>query len=295
MAVGEAPPEPAGRRIWESPELGPLGQPATRLDRLPDGYILRFHGEADFYLRDDRIVVVPAPDASPAVVELRLLGPVLAFWLERAGVVTLHASAVVVDGRAVAFLAGNHAGKTNLALAMMARGGALLTDDLLAVEGPPPGTAEEDATFLARPGYPQVRLWVPDVERHLPGRGRRLPTVHPAYDKRRVPVGEGGIGRFHPEPAPLAAVLLPEHRPDVATPRLDRLPPGEALVALLAGSYLPRLAPAAGLQEGRMEQLGRLVERIPVRRLVYPRGLDRLPEVVAALPGLLGGGEGPDR
>jgi hypothetical protein len=36
---------------------------------------------------------------------------------------------------------------------------------------------------------------------------------------------------------------------------------------------------AAGLQPARLDRLARLVQSVPVRRLVYPSGFERLEEV----------------
>ena len=49
------------------------------------------------------------------------------------GMEVLHASAVCLDGRAVAFLGRSGAGKTTLATRLLARGARLLTDDVLAL------------------------------------------------------------------------------------------------------------------------------------------------------------------
>jgi hypothetical protein len=49
------------------------------------------------------------------------------------GMEVLHASAVCVDGRALAFIGPSGAGKTTLATRLLARGARLVTDDVLAV------------------------------------------------------------------------------------------------------------------------------------------------------------------
>ena len=70
------------------------------------------------------------------------------YWLERQGIPVLHASAVTVEGQAVAFLSSNDGGKTSLAATLMQAGYALLTDDLLPVE-------RADEQFLGRPAIPR--------------------------------------------------------------------------------------------------------------------------------------------
>ena len=80
---------------------------------------------------------------------MRLLGPVIAYWLERAALPVLHASAVAVGGEAAAFLAGSTGGKSSLAAALVAAGCPLLSDDLVAIEAVP------HASFLGRSSYPR--------------------------------------------------------------------------------------------------------------------------------------------
>ncbi len=62
-----------------------------------------------------------------------LLGRVMALAAHADGRLTLHASAVSVAGRAVAFVGPKHAGKSTLALALVRKGARLLTDDTLVV------------------------------------------------------------------------------------------------------------------------------------------------------------------
>jgi hypothetical protein len=148
--------------VYESPLLDASGDSLARLYRLADGELMRFGDALDFHLSGDRIDCRLNDPARRELVEIRLLGPVLAYWLERAGIPALHASAVVTEGRAVAFLAANQGGKTGLAAAMMSAGARLLTDDLLPLEALGEG-------FVARPGYPQMRLR-PDGLAHFSGR-----------------------------------------------------------------------------------------------------------------------------
>ena len=104
--------------------------------------------------------------------EIRLLGPVFSFWLELQGIPVLHASAVLVEGQAVAFLSSNYGGKTSLAATLMQAGHPLLTDDFLPVE-------RGDGLYLGRPGYPTMRMW-PEEAEHFLGSYEDLGLVHPA-------------------------------------------------------------------------------------------------------------------
>jgi hypothetical protein len=63
------------------------------------------------------------------------------------GLELLHASAVELAGRTLAFVAASGTGKTSLAAQLVAGGASLLTDDVLALEGTPAGV-------VGHPGAP---------------------------------------------------------------------------------------------------------------------------------------------
>ena len=72
-------------------------------------------------------------NASAESFQSYLLGWVLSFALVKQGYEPLHATAVVVDGKAVAFLGTSGDGKSTLAAAFLHAGHTLLTDDLLLI------------------------------------------------------------------------------------------------------------------------------------------------------------------
>ncbi len=84
------------------------------------------------------------PDASW---QRLLVAQVLPFAALLQGLEVFHASAVVWDGQAVAFLGRSRAGKTSLALELCRRGASFLADDVLALEC-------RDGRLLAHPGSP---------------------------------------------------------------------------------------------------------------------------------------------
>ena len=81
-----------------------------------------------------------------------MLGQALSFALVRQGFEPLHATVVVVDDHAVAFLGGNAFGKSSLAACFLEAGYRLLTDDLLILR-------ESSDRILAYPGPPRIKLF----------------------------------------------------------------------------------------------------------------------------------------
>lgn len=265
---------------YRSPYQNAEGESTMQAYQAEGWELLRFTDVADFFLRGDAIACLVAAGAEAAEVEIALLGVVLACWLGAKGLPSLHASAACVGGGAAVFLATNRGGKTSLAAALSQAGHALLTDDLLPLEA-------REGRWWGRPGYPQMRMW-PDAAAHFAGaaRAETLPTVHPRVDKRRVPVGPDGVGRFAEASCPLRVLYLPERRAEGdADPsiRVEPLPPRDAVIELLRHSFAVRLVSALHSPQERLDTLASLAEQVPLRRLRYPHGYEHLPRVRDAI------------
>lgn len=274
--IGSPQRDPSGIScLYQSARKTATGESTICLFRSTDFEILRLP-RADFHIWPDRIVAHTATEEPSPLIEIHLLGTVFSYWLEQHGLVTLHASAAVVKGRAAAFSSTHGGGKTGLAAALLQAGYPLLSDDLLPIE-------EREGTLLGRPGYPQMRMW-PDEANHFLGGSEHLPLIHPDLSKRRVPIGPGGFGTFHDAPLPLACLYLLDRQPESEAPiEIRDLSPRDALIELLRHSFTPLLVEAAGLQPARFDLLSRLVLQVPVKRLRYPSGFDHLPRVAEAV------------
>lgn len=255
-------------------------RPAITYHALGPFDVIRIRGVADHYLWEDRIVCHLHDPTLAYLVEIQLLGIVLALWLERRGVPTLHASAGVIDGRAIAFLATKGGGKTTAVLGLIAAGHALLADDLLALR--PIGTA-----ILAQPGYPMLRLW-PEQADHLVGGHADLPLVHPGFVKRRLTVA-GEIGTFHCAPAPLERIYLPRRMADGAV-TIEPVRSADAVIAMVQHSFLRDATHRLGLAGLRLQQFADALRWVEVRMVRYPTGYDHLAELAEAIEADLSAG-----
>ena len=259
-----------GRRIFPAePQLAPWLEAFEECGR----FLLRCTGFADFEIDGDHIAC-RLRGGTPAEAEAFFLGLVSALWLELAGTLCLHGAAVVTPAGAAGFLGFNRAGKSSLAASLLGAGCSLLTDDVLALD------LEDDRRVLARPGFPQIRLWPASAE-ELVENARELEPVHPDFEKRRVPVGPKGLGTFHDRPEELRALLLPD-RTGIAV-EMIRLSPREATIELVRHSFLGTLGEAAVGVARRFERIVAVAERVPVFRLAYPTGLEHLGRVREAV------------
>jgi hypothetical protein len=200
-----------------------------------------------------------------------LAGSALAIALFQRGHLVLHASAVSLDEHVLAFAGPSGTGKSTLAAAFLARGAALVTDDVVCLEatGPVP---------LVQPAYPAMRL---DT------------ASSPVLGRDASPLGRldaGGSGkevfavveRFEIARKPLHALFVVEDGEDLV---VARKPPQQAAIDLVFNSYV------ATLLTGRTEadhfvRCADLATRLAVYTLRRPRRLDRLDDVVKAVSAL---------
>jgi hypothetical protein len=148
--VGRAPAERDGfELLWE--QLEPDGTVNMRVEAHPDaGYLLWGPRYGSHFLSADggRVSCV-ADGAREQDWQRMLIAQVLPFAAVLNGLEVFHASAVVLDGQAVAFAGPSRAGKTSLALALCRLGAGFLADDVLALERDGAGLVGHPGSALA--------------------------------------------------------------------------------------------------------------------------------------------------
>lgn len=280
FVVGDAPwdvPATDEDAAWRSHTVFDSGQALEAVHIIDERRTLYRFGEvADFHMEPDRITAVVLDPDYAFMVEIRLLGPVLALARELAGHPVLHASAVVLGDHAVGFLSGNGGGKTSVAATFLRRGMPLLSDDLLALD-------VGEAEVRGFSGYPQMRMW-PEAAAHFVGSPEALEKVHPGLEKRRVPVGPGGLGVFHPDPAPISGIYELERGPEPDFDiQISDLEGADRVMTLVRHCFVGSLAHGLGLGPARLQRLALVAERIPVRRVRYTGQMADLDRVCQAL------------
>lgn len=104
--------------------------------RIGDSYVARFYSVGDFEISAglDRVTCRPSVGGHPELIPVLLTGAIVALLLTLRGRCVLHASAVEVGGRAIAFIGSSGQGKTTVAALLCAAGAPLVTDDVLPVD-----------------------------------------------------------------------------------------------------------------------------------------------------------------
>ena len=219
-------------------------------------YALRIGELAEFRIDAamSEITVAAFPHTNPGILSLLLAGNVLATLLTLRGEQVLHASAIALNGRAIAFAGHTGAGKSTLAALFCAEAAALIADDTLRLTwvGEHVLCAGGPAQLRLRPGATVL--------------ADRIPA------SQIVPCADGRTGVAVPPVAgacPLHALLIPSRCPSDRLLRVSRLAPAEALFALLSRCRIGGWRDATVLR-ARLEGLERLTRTVPVYTAEIP-------------------------
>src|ERR1700731_983952 len=253
------------------------GNPALRIWKTADdGFLhLAYYDGVQFWLeREGKSLWAVWPAASTLEDSAsELLGPVFGLLLRLRGVTCLHASAVSIENRRVAFVGSEGAGKSTTAAAFARQGFGVISDDVAALVESPEG-------FRVMPAYPHLCLW-PDSVEMLYGSSEALPRFSTGWEKRRLALGDQGT-RFENRSLPLGAIyLLGDRRPDQA-PFVERVRPQAGLLSLVADTFANKILDRE-MRAREFAVLGRLVTAVPIRRLHPQSDPSLLEELCAAI------------
>ncbi len=179
-------------------DFQPDGSLVYKIEADPDAGYLISGPEYGAHLlsRDGRLLQCDPEGLADESWQRLLIAQVLPFAALLHGLEVFHASAVVRDGRAVAFLGRSRSGKTSLALELCRRGARFLADDVLALEC-------RDGRLLAHPGSPLAGVERVNGESESQI-GEAVGGQVVAVNARERLVRVAGAG----EPAPIAAMFF---------------------------------------------------------------------------------------
>ena len=192
-----------------------------------------------------------------------IAGPVAAALLHQRHMLPLHASAVGFYGRALVIAGGSASGKTEVALALAARGHSFLADDLVtfgedgghqvAMAGPSIAAAQPDT----------LRRWMPEIAGEPDGTGKVIIPWPGVAEPRPVPVG--------------GFVSLVRRNGIVLTERLRGV---EALRSVRRHVHLLGAIHALAVASGHLRRVARLLDDIPVFRVSHPGQVSSVTTVI---------------
>jgi len=256
----------------------PGGDIWSSFAKLDEGYLIQFHELAQFFISDQgrEIIYCPGIDTPPETIQHLLLNQVIPLVINLKGGEALHASAVVTPRGVVAFLGPTGSGKSTLAGSFLLAGCSVLSDDCLTLKGKNEG-------IFVMPAYPGLRLWEDSFSRLFGGKSAHESVAH-YTTKRRIDIERkqdvyGGEGQALKRLYVIADRSESEGKADIV---MERPCPRDSFMALVRCAFRLDITDRNMLSR-QFRFLERVVSKVPVRKLIYPRDFKFLPAVREAI------------
>jgi hypothetical protein len=218
-----------------------------------------------------KIIVSPMKGSDKDKIRLYILGTCMGVLLMQRKVLTLHGSAIVIDGMAYAFIGESGAGKSTLAAAFIKEGFHLLSDDVI------PVVQSKDSIPYVLPSYPQQKLW----QESLDAFGMENKHFRPLFERETkfaIPVQDNFIN----EPLQLAGIfeLVKTEKANVSISPVKSL---ERFRTLFTHTYRSSLISPLGLTEWHFTESANVLKSIKLYQLQRPEQRFTAPELVKCI------------
>jgi hypothetical protein len=263
----EADPE-AIRRDWPADDSERLlerrlsdGSLGISVDVHPErGYLVDAPNHGRFHVEADGSAVECAPVEGPAWIWHRaLFAQALPIAAALNGLEPLHASGVLVDGKAIAFAGHSGAGKTSLAIHLVDQGAPLVADDVVTL-------SVADDAVQANPGVRFANIAEEQIDDIPEERRAAIGRVIGKSEKLHLL-----IERACEAPAPLAGVYFVERGPSVERLEFQRQWPPDPR-SLLSATFLPHIQAPARMAN-QIDVYARLATDVMTYQLRVPASL----------------------
>ena len=214
----------------------------------------------------NQVVILPLPGVAESHLRFYLVGTVMGILLYQRDYLVLHASAVNINGGAVAFLGVSGEGKSSTAAAFLSRGYNLITDDVA------PVTLEQNIVTMT-PGFPQIKLGQ-ETASILGYDFASLQAIHPSVAKRAYQAKD----RFSSVAVPIKRIYLLASDANFS---IEAIRPSESIVEICRHSRPTTLYHSGGAVH--FFQCANLAREHTLYRLKRPRNLKLLPQLVATV------------
>ncbi|MFC5773371.1 aldolase [Ectobacillus antri] len=222
-----------------------------------------------FIAAGKEIIIYPVEGADEGLLRLYVLGTCMGVILMQRRILPLHGSAVVIEGKAYAFIGESGAGKSTLASTLLQRGYQLLSDDVIAI------SLLGNVPFVT-PSYPQQKLWQDSLQ-SLKMDSKEYLSIYGREDKYSVPVSSYVLDQV-----PLAGIfeLDKTDNDEIYFRAMNTL---EGLQLSFSHTYRNFLLPRLGLMEWHFQMSASIVNQIDVYQLHRPTSRFCAEELVAII------------
>ncbi|MBS1157634.1 MAG: HPr kinase [Proteobacteria bacterium] len=236
-------------------------------------FLLAIPNVARYLINQGRQILIDAePNTALGDIRLYLLGSVFGVLLHQRGFLALHASAIEVNGRVIAFAGHSGAGKSTLVAHLRQRGYRVLSDDLLVVD------FDNSGNSIAHSSFARLKLWA-DALQHIEHAPELLVRDHSRLEKFHLQ-----LDRHQPDiPLPLGAVFVLEANEVDDEIHIETLRGLDAVDNIVLNTYRLRFLKAMGFAQKHFAHCSRVASRASVFRIRRPKMIGQMDAVLDAL------------
>ena len=223
----------------------------------PDGLILVVPNAGRFEIKNGTDVTIEMSDnPDMPLLRLYLFGSIMGLICHLRGLFPLHASAVALEGNAIAFCGPPGAGKSTLAACCVEAGAQLVADDILVISG------QLGSGTVVNPGMPKFKLWRDALETL----GRTTAGLTPDWaraEKFHVPADQHIVT----EPVQLSQIFILETDENAGAGMTIPLSGAEVVSELVQNTYRPEYLDLTGRRAAHFAECIRLSKMTKITRL----------------------------
>lgn len=214
-------------------------------------------------IKGKTIFINPDTGLDHTYLKILILGPVLTLLLQQRNYLVLHASAIDINGHAVAFIGTNGTGKSTTLFALNKKGYPLITDDILCI------TSTNDIP-LVNPSYPRLKL-NEDVMIFMNENIYSTPKTHVYADKYSYLVN-----KYSSSQKPLKNIYVLETGTEC---KIETISSKESLMKLIESSYCFEMFSDKEIKDN-FKDCAQILENVQVKRLKILRSFYKLPDLI---------------
>ena len=209
------------------------------------------------------VTIIPDTTSRELLIRFYLVGTIMGVVLYQRKFLVLHASAVNINGGAVAFLGISGEGKSSTAATFVTHGYSIITDDVAPID-------LTSNSLIMHPGFPQVKVGA-EIAQALGYDYKSLQAVHTFKEKRALQPRKG----FSIAPIPLKRIYVLTTAKEFA---IAPIRASEAVTELARHSRPTTLYHSGGA--AHFFQCANLVKQQTIYRLSRPKNTRLLSELV---------------
>lgn len=226
-------------------------------------------GVGKYYIPDDNTIIISPDDHYKYnSLKLYLLGFMFSTLLLKRGIIPIHGSSMLVDGKCIVVTGDSGTGKSTLSSALRKIGHRFLADDIAAIK------ISEDGIPFVLPAYPQQKLWSDSAAR-MGYDTRNLFRVKDNEDRYTISAKKEFINL----PVPLSAIFELNLGEEKAV-EMEQIFGMEKIKVLVSNIYMVEILKSYGIDTNYFKKCLNIAKDTAFFRMTRPKNMFSLDDQI---------------